>query len=541
MVKNRSLFAASAILIIFLASASRASAQRVYLINHEWVEILINQNGTIDLFYNISIALSSGPDINHIYVGQPKSDFTIGKAIDQYGRILKVAPRVEEGEYQVDVTLASPLKAGQTFWFALVTNVAHMIYEDTETNAGMQFTPTWWSGASVLNLRILVVLPPDIVASQVNTTSTLWNGTRYQDGRLAIYWEQHTLPPDARFSVGVSYPKPEGWQYETQPSGWEAFYINYGPALMLLGFLALVLVGIGVAIRKRPYLLPRISMETLGTRRGFTAVEASCLLNLPPTKIVTEILYSLLHKRAIWVESTSPSLRLRIMPDFQNRTGTAEIPLRYYEIDFLQAVNEDGTLEEERLAKAISFLRAEVEEKMRGYCRRDTTDYYKSIVAKAWEQVEQAGTPELASRVYDEQLLWLLLDPEPKTRTESAFRDRVFEPSPLWFWYWYGYHHYHPQPAYVPNVDTPANSGKPPTIPGADLANNIATAVEKTSSNFVASVEKFADALVPVSASGKTSSTPARSGASCVCACAACACACACVSCACACAGGGVG
>jgi hypothetical protein len=216
------------------------------------------------------------------------------------------------------------------------------------------------------------------------------------------------------------------------------------------------------------------------------------------------------------------------------------MPRRYYAIDFVKAIKEDGTLDEEKLAQTIMFLRDSVEEKMHGYCRRDTIDYYTKIVAKAWEQVELAGTAELASKAYDEQLLWLLLDPNYKSRTDAAFRDGAFEPSPFWFWYWYGYHHYYPNPTYTPNIGIPAQSAKPPTIPGADFANNIATAVEKTSNNFVVNLEKFANAIIPMP-TAKASTAPARSEAKCVCACATCACACACVSCACACAGGGVG
>ena len=185
-------------------------------------------------------------------------------------------------------------------------------------------------------------------------------------------------------------------------------------------------------------------------------------------------------------------------------------------------------------------LRDNVEEKMRGYCRSDTTDYYRKIVAKAWEQVEQAGTPELASTAYNEQLLWLLLDPNVQSRTETVFHERTFEPSPLWLWYWYGYQHYHPKPTYKPNVEAPAQSAKPPTIPGADFANNIATAVENTANNIVANLEKFANSIIPMSPA-KASNEPVHHGATCVCACHACACACACVSCACACASGGVG
>jgi len=330
-------------------------------------------------------------------------------------------------------------------------------------------------------------------------------------------------------------------KYETQPTGIIAFFQNYGPLLFAVAF-SIAVIGIVIyAARKKSYLTPRVSMETLGIRRGLTAVEASYLLDMKPTQIVTEILYSLLQKRAVWVESTNPALILRIMPLFKNKTGTAENPLRYYEIDFLNALKDaEGTLDEEKLARTVMFLRDTVEKKLRGYSRNDTVDYYRKIVRKAWSQVEQAGTAKLASKAYDEQLLWLMLDPNYRSRTETTFRDRTFDPSPFWFWYWYGYHHYNPHPAYKPNVDAPTKSAQPPTIPGAEFANNIATAVEKTSSNIVVNIEKFANAIIPVQTQ-KASHAPAHREAGCVCACAACACACACVSCACACAGGGVG
>jgi hypothetical protein len=229
------------------------------------------------------------------------------------------------------------------------------------------------------------------------------------------------------------------------------------------------------------------------------------------------------------------------MEPFRDKSSKPETPaLRYYEIDFLNAIKEDGVLNEEKLAQTVVFLRRTVEEKLRGYCRRDTIDYYRKIVAKAWQQVEQAGTPELASKAYDEQLLWLFLDPIYQSRTQTTFRDKAFEPSPFWLWYWYGYRHYHPKPTYNPNIETPTKAAKPPTIPGADFANNIATAVENTSNNIVTNLEKFANAIVPMP-TAKASTKPAHHRSSCVCACATCACVCACVSCACACAGGGVG
>ena len=97
-------------------------------------------------------------------------------------------------------------------------------------------------------------------------------------------------------------------------------------------------------------------METLGIKRGLTAVEASYLLDLKPTQIVTEILYSLLQKRAVWAQETKPSLKLQVLPPYENKTGTKENPLRYYEIDFLNSLKPDGTLDEEKLAHTVMFL-----------------------------------------------------------------------------------------------------------------------------------------------------------------------------------------
>ena len=541
MVKSRFLLATLSVILILATFVGTVTAQRQYHLDHEWAKIWINpEDGTIDLLYDISLTLTSGDNINFVYVGQPKRDFTIGAAMDQQGHTLEASDASSGSDYKVNVTLNTPLMAGQTVRFSLTTNVAGMIWEDTENlgNVGMQFIPTWWEEASILDLQVLIVLPPGVTEDTVKT-SVDWDNVLAEDGRLSIYWERRNLAPGQKSTFGVSFPKEYVQAYETKSDVID-FFQGYWPVLLILGISIVVIGAVVINIRKRPYKKPTIGVETLGIRRGLTAVEASYLLDLKPTQIVTEILYSLLKKRAVWAEATTPSLKLRIMKPFQNKTGTPENPLRYYEIDFLNAIRENGTLDEEKLAQTIMFLRQTVEEKLRGYCRRDTIDYYRKIVVKAWEQVKQAGTPELTSKAYDEQLLWLLLDPNVQSRTQTAFRNLAFEPSPFWLWYWYSYRHYHPKPTYKPNIITPNKATKPPTIPGADFANNIATAVENTSNNIVTNIEKFANAIVPMPAS-KSSRKPAHHKSSCVCACAACACACACVSCACACAGGGVG
>jgi hypothetical protein len=516
-------------------------AQRQYYFGQEWAKIWINQDGSIDLFYNVSLTLDFGQEINWVSIGQPKGDFTIGSAVDQFGNILDAEDISSGSDYKVRVNFDSPLQAGQTIWFTLLTNVAHMIYVD-ETNSGndgMQFILSWFSEANIQDARILIVLPPGVSENEVKTGEIFWNNLQSEDNRLAVYWEKQNLLPDERFSVGVSYPKQEGWISFSQDSdGVFSFLENFWP-LLIIGFVGIVIVFL--AFRKQPYNKPTIGIECLGIVRGLTAVEASYLLDLKPPQIVTEILYSVLKKRAVWVEKTSPSLTFKILEPFLNKTGTTENPLRYYEIDFLNAINDDGTLDEKKLASTIMFIQSTVEEKLKGYFRSDTVDYYRKIVEKAWSQVEAAKTSELTSKAYDEQLLWIFLDPKASDRTQTVFSNRVFEPDPLWFWYWYSYRYYSPNPTYKPNIKVPTQGQKPPTIPGADFANNIATAIEKSANNFVVNMEKFANSIIPAGPKQKSSNQPVQQKAKCVCACATCACACACVSCACACAGGGVG
>jgi hypothetical protein len=540
-------FLSAVILTIFILVTyvgAVAAWSGTYHLDNEWVKIWINQNGTIDLFYNVTLTLDSGDNINTITVGQPKAGFTVGEAIDQDGNNLSAIDVSQGSDFKVKVTLQSPLQAGQTIWFTLNTNVAHMIYNDTQNpgNVGMQFTPTWYN-ANIQDLRVSIVLPPNVTTDMVKT-SINWTNAFMEDGQLAVYWEKNDLSPNEQFPVGISFPKEYVQNYDTQPpNGFSIDFSSIAPYLVgflfLIGLIFIVVVGI-IAASKKQYLSPQISMETLGVKHGLTAVEASYLLDLKPTEIVTEILYSLLKKRAVWVEATKPSIKLRIMLDFKDKAGSSETPLRYYEVNFLKAIGEDGALNEEKLAETVMSLRDNVEEKMRGYCRQDTIDYYRNIVTKAWTQVEQAGTPELASNAYDEQLLWLLLDPNMKDHTQTAFQNRAFEPNPLWLWYWYGYTHYNPNPIIKPSTTIPTLSTKPPAIPGAEFANNVATSLESTANNIVVNVEKFANSIIPAPPS-KASNEPTQHNAACVCACHACACACACVSCACACAGGGVG
>lgn len=172
MVKVHFLFTTLLTLFILVTYVGTVAAwSGTYHLDNEWVKIWINQNGTIDLFYNITLTLDSGDNINTITVGQPKADFTVGEAIDQHGNNLSAIDASQGSDFKVKVTLQSPLQAGQTIWFTLTTNVAHMIYNDTQNpgNVGMQFIPTWYN-ANIQDLRVSIVLPPNVTTNMVKTS-----------------------------------------------------------------------------------------------------------------------------------------------------------------------------------------------------------------------------------------------------------------------------------------------------------------------------------------------------------------------------------
>ena len=66
-------------------------------------------------------------------------------------------------------------------------------------------------------------------------------------------------------------------------------------------------------------------------------------------------------------------------------------------------------------------LVSSVSEKMKGFSRRETIEYYKSIMEKAWQQVEAADTPEVKSQKFDQTLEWTMLDRDYDDRTRRVF------------------------------------------------------------------------------------------------------------------------
>ncbi|OGO75005.1 MAG: hypothetical protein A3K45_02320 [Chloroflexi bacterium RIFOXYC12_FULL_59_14] len=288
--------------------------------------------------------------------------------------------------------------------------------------------------------------------------------------------------------------------------------------------------------RKLKYLPPKISIEGHGIKRGLTAVEAAILMEQPLDKVMTMMLFGVIKKGAAQVVTRDP-LELSFAKEQPPE-------LHQYERDFLKAFGETKAPARRDLLQGMTItLVRSVSDKMKGFSRKESVEYYKAIMEKAWTQVEADGTPEVKSQKFDENLEWTMLDKDYDDRTRRTFTGPVYVP--MW---WGGY-----DPTYSSRPSTPSSSGKSLTsarpvsvptsggsraLPGADFAASVVGGVQNFSSKVVGNVSDFTRRVTGVTNPPPKPTSSGRSGGSSSGG-HSCACACACAGCACACAGGG--
>jgi hypothetical protein len=509
-----------------------AQAQITYRVDREWVQVWINPDGSIDIKYNITMTYLSGSPQGIVPVGMPKGGFQIRYVRDLSNSSLQYQDVSQGNSYIIEVQLKSPIILNQSNTFFVYAVVPEMVHPDTTNpgNVGMQFYPsTFLNVLGTTDLRLAITLPQGVNSTSVKYPTGLPfdNVNMTSNNLVVVYWERPTWSPTQQFKAGVSFPE----KYVTlAPAG--PNLLNYA-LIGVVAFLVIIVAAVGLTrLRKATYEKPKISVEALGAARGLTAVEAGVVLGLKPVRVLTMVLFGLLLKRIVMVTQAEPLIKLQKL---EKPAGEPTTALRYYEIDYLKAIESAGTLDERMLARTYLGLTDTVNQKLRGYSREDTVNYYKSVVNQGWTQVTQAGTPELKGDALDKNIEWLLADDKFDERFKTAFPpDIIMLPMPGWWWYWRG-PYIPPGQARIPSTTTP--EAKP--IPGQDFANNVVRSLETASNNIVKNVQDFTNRLIPAAQAATPSERPVRERSSCVCACHACACACACVSCACACAGGG--
>jgi hypothetical protein len=527
-----SCFFLAVLVMFFLAFVPLSRAQDItYSVNQEWTKVWINADSSVNVLYNITFTYLSGSPQGFFDVGMPKGGFQISYVEDVSGLSLQYQDISGGSYYAIEVSLRKPVVLNQPITFIVYATVPGMVYSDSTNpgNDGVQFFPSTFASAvgSIADLRVEIVLPPGVQTSEVKYPAGLpFDNVFVDENRTAVYWNRTDWAPSQQFESGVSFPE----QYVVQPPG----FLTILPVVIAVIVILLIVVAYVIRRAKAAYVNPRISIEALGANRSLTAVEAGLVIGLKPVRVLTMMLYGLLLKRMVAVVETDPLLKLKKLEKPEGES--ASLP-RYYEIDYLNAIQPDGTLDETALARTYRGLVDMVNKKLRGYSREDTVNYYKSVVDKAWTQVVQAGTPELKGDALDKNLDWLLADEKFDDRLVTVFPPTIFIlPNPAWWWYWGGPHFPSGQKPPLQTA-TPSAPIKTAPLPGQDFANNVVKGLQTTSNNMVKNMQEFANKLIPFQTAPKEGSVAGRP--SCVCACHACACACACVSCACACAGGG--
>jgi len=522
-----------------------------FSLQREVVDVWVQRDGSARLVYELTIAVDpdSGP-VTWVGLELPSGDYDLdrisanvdGKPIGYIEPSGYAPAGIGIGLYEAAI---QPGQKGTLH--VVVERVRLMVYQDRDRdNVKVVFSPASFEESPVrgtTDLTVRLHLPPGVKPQEARWQPSPEGWPQEQpeagldDEGLVVYtWSNATAVPTQEYTFAASFPRGYVAEEAIQkgPSVWATIWQWLGPLLCLLspGVLIALFVVLGVRARIRrqmAYLPPSIKVEGVGIKRGLTAVEAAVLLQTPLNRVLTMILFGLLKKGALTVLDEAP-LKVQVEPSLPEE-------LRSYEKGFLEAVEKNGRLDEERLRQVVIDLVREVNNKMKGFSRKETMDYYRDIVRRAWEQVEKAATPEVRGQLFSEGLEWVMLDEDFEERT-----GRVFGDEPVYVPVWWG--RYRPWVTTTPVSRSagPAVPSQPiqlPHLPGSDFAARVVRSIEGTAGRIVRSLTSFTTAVTnvtnpPPKPTYSSSRSSFGGGGGC-----ACACACACAGCACACAGGG--
>lgn len=555
--RTRIMHAVSLSFIVILAASflfyKPVAAQTYsFSLDQEIVDVYWESDGSARIEYQLTFTndpLTS--PIDFVDIGVPNDSFDLGSVsafID--GQPVGHIAYSEYVDPGFEVGLGSlAIQPGQTGTVrVIIGHVGSVLYEDTQSDnyASARFSPTWFGSQFVhgtTDLTVTFHLPPGVQPEEprYHKPPSGWPAEPVSgldsEGRIFYSWRNPSANGYTQYEFGASFPiayvDPSAI---VKPSFFESLGISEDTlfGLFCCGSVALSMVFfVWLAAytnrrRRLDYLPPKLSVEGHGIKRGLSAVEAAVLLETPLDRVLTMILFGVIKKGAAKVIKEDPLTLQRL---------ETKVELRDYETQFLKAmIDEPKNKRRSNLQSLMVRLVKSVQKKMKGFSSKETRDYYRAIMRKAWQQIEQAETPQVKSEKFGEALEWTMLDRDFDDRTRRTFRSGpVYLPS--WWWYY--------RPSTAAPAPTTRTSGAPtgkgislPTLPGADFAASMVKGVQNTASSMVSNLVGFTNGVTtktnppPVRTSSGSRSSSGGGGC-------ACACACACAGCACACAGGG--
>jgi hypothetical protein len=540
------------LLFMFLVPAAILCQTYSFSVDKNYSAVYINSDGTCTISYEIQFTCDSHADaIDIVDIGMPNEWYDLNSASASVdGHKLSTVRASEYVHPGVEIPLgAYDIDPGETGTLLFSINARYMIYPDDEDEdyASLKFSPTWYGSEfthGTTELLVYFIFPPGVEPGEPRYHETKFSDAAVDStGRVWYLYKREHASPSSQYIYGVSFPRkyvsddaivtktPRKFSPGGAIRSFFAALIGLLPGscpCIIIGFFIFIIVigAINTSKRKMKYLPPVLSVEGVGIKRGLTAVESAILLELPLNKVATMILFGLIKKQVVKVKKEDPLL-LEIVE--------GEKPQLYdYEKDFLKAVDNKGSIVQKQMRSIFVDLIKTVNKKTKGFSRKKTREYYRSILNRAWTEIRDANTPELKSKVFDKNLEWLLMDDDYKGKMTDTFGDtRII--APLWWSYYRPGFAARPATGAAPAAGIKAPSISMPTLPGANFANSIVSGMEGFANKLVGNLSGFQTAVTKVTNPPPVSSRSggwSSSGGGC-------ACACACAGCACACAGGG--
>ena len=545
------------ILLLTLSFPLSAAAQEYsFSLDREVVHVFWNSDGSMALDYLFVFTNQPGAHaIDYVDVGLPNANYSYDSIqADVNGNPISISSDYQGSGTGVAVALGSQaIPAGQRgsvhVTVGSISQVLHPDDEDDTYTSGV-FAPTWFGSQYVVGTTDLSVsfhFPPGVQPDEPRWHSAPPGFPSEPqtaidaEGRVTYTWSSANASATRAYEFGASFPRAyvPAEAVVTQPafdftSVFNFIFSNLVTIICFgfFGFIFLIVPALSAIAgqrRKLQYMAPKISIEGHGIKRGLTAVESAILMEQTLDKVMTMILFGVIKKGAGKVLDRDP-LNLEV-------TQPKPEGLQDYEIKFLDAFEtKDTKSRRKELQDMVIALIKSVSEKMKGFSRNETIEYYKRIMETAWQQVQAAQTPEMQADFFEKNLEWTMLDKDYDDRSRRVYQNPVYVPN------WWGNY----DPTYssrsigsaktaAPSAPAQPSGRSLPQLPGADFAGTVVAGVQTFSQKVIGDVSEFTSRVTNVTnppPKPTVRSGGSRSGGGC-------ACACACAGCACACAGGG--
>lgn len=579
-------FGAALIVVLLLCPVSAPAQEYLFSVPQVVFDCFIQQDGSVILKYEMQFKnAANGHPIDIVDIGLPTDNYRIqDMSADMDGEPLKTIKPSSVVSPGVEVHLGrrtiAPDGEGT---LSFVARIPDLVFSDTTRKdyASFQMTPTWFGSRYVegsTNLTMRIHLPKGVNPEEALYQSVPFEGKEVEEGSVVVLWTKN-YSFTSEYKVGVSFPTRvmshivviNTWYLIKQwfrqniiflmMADFVLFFFflifayrrltgGTGSCLMVpllgVGFVVyfmtmitvtshviawLVLIGCIVVVevvrkhKKMKYLPALVSVEGGGIKRGLTAPEAALLLELPPNKVVTMILFGLMKKGFVRQVRKDPvGFKLIAEPP-------ADVVLNAYEKEMLVALtnrqanspDKEARLKDMDMTEILKNAARSVAAKMQGFNVEETREYYKQIIARAWKEAQAIGdVPDWQQKI-DQKVDWMLLDND----FDSRFRPYAPRYSPVW----YGSRTSMPA---APSTGPASGSKGGPGI--SDIAGSISGWMENTAGAVVTHLEGKSPGILNLSSLDKAMASSGSGGGGghsgggggCACACAGCACACAC-------------